>query len=90
MDQLVFNPIFFTQISYDIINLMDKCKLSACGLDIFNYFSYFIFRVWWLAATLIYSPVYLLRYFQLRIGSCLACVCRVMVHAGSLESTKDA
>ena len=33
------------------INLMDKCKLS--GLDIFNSFSYFIFRVWWLASTLI-------------------------------------
>ena len=50
MDQLVFYPNFFYPWKYHMIsiNLMDKCKLS--GLDIFNYFSYFIFRVWWLAA----------------------------------------
>ena len=54
MDQLVFYPNFFLPKYHMIsINLMDKCELS--GLDIFNYFSYFIFRVWWLADTLIFE-----------------------------------
>ena len=33
---------------------MDKSKCKLSGLDIFNLFSYFIFRVRWLAATLIF------------------------------------
>ena len=46
-----FYPNFFSQVLMISINFMDKCEMS--GLDIFNYFSYVIFRVWWLVATLI-------------------------------------